>query len=77
MKFKGISTALAAFSLVAVPTLASAAPVATPLTAPATEQVDGDNAAIGGAVIIGVLATAAIIGGAVALANNDDDPNSP
>ena len=29
------------------------------------------------AVIIGVLATAALIGGAVALANNDDDPDSP
>ena len=29
------------------------------------------------AVIIGVLATAAIIGGAIALANNDDDPDSP
>lgn len=29
------------------------------------------------AVIIGVLATVAIIGGAVALANNDDDPDSP
>ena len=28
------------------------------------------------AVIIGVLATVALIGGAVALANNDDDPDS-
>ncbi|HWK34978.1 hypothetical protein [Sphingomonas sp.] len=29
------------------------------------------------AVIIGVLATVAIIGGAIALADNDDDPDSP
>lgn len=29
------------------------------------------------AVIIGVLATVALIGGAIILANNDDDPDSP
>ena len=37
----------------------------------------GDSNRLAPAVIIGVLATAAIIGGAIALANNDDDPDSP
>lgn len=78
MKFKGITSALAAVTLVAMPTLAVAAPVATPLTQPAAETVDGDNAVVGGAVIIGVVATAAIVAGIVVVATeNDDEPNSP
>lgn len=37
----------------------------------------GDSNRLAPAVIIGILATVAIIGGAVALADNDDDPDSP
>ena len=76
MKFKGISAAVAALSLVAMPTLAAAAPVATPLTAPASEQVVGDNAALGGTgVIVAVLAAAAVVAGIVAAVAQDDDDN--
>jgi hypothetical protein len=82
VKFKGISAAIAAVSLVAMPTLAAAAPVATPLTAPAAEKVNGDNAALSGVGIgLAVLAVAAAAAGIVAAAksgnNNNDQPNSP
>ncbi len=78
VKFKGIYTALTALSLVAAPTIASAAPVATPLTQPATESVQGDNALAGGTgFIIAILAVAAIAAGIVAAAKNHDKPNSP
>jgi hypothetical protein len=78
VKFKGISTAMVALSLVTVPTLAVAAPVATPLTRPAAEKVDGDNQVVGGGVIVGVLALAAVGAGiAVVASDNDDKPNSP
>jgi len=81
VKFKGISAAVTALSLVAMPTLAAAAPVATPLTAPAVESVKGDNAALNGAGIgLSILAVAAAVAGIVAAAsggNNNDSPNSP
>lgn len=78
VKFKAFSTALAALSLVAAPTIAAAAPVATPLTQPATESVDGDNALAGGGVLIALLAVAAIAAGVVVVATeNNDSPNSP
>lgn len=78
MKLKGITTAMTAFALVAAPTMASAAPVATPLTQPAPESVQGDNAlAGGGGVIIAVLAAAAVIAGIVVVAKPKDKPNSP
>lgn len=78
VKFKAFSTALAALSLVAAPTIAAAAPVATPLTQPATESVDGDNALAGGGIFIALLAVAAIAAGVVVVATeNDSSPNSP
>lgn len=81
MKFKGISAAFAAASLVAMPTLAAAAPVGTPLTAPAVEKVKGDNAAFSGTGIgLTVLAVAAAVAGIVAAVQDGDDndqPNSP
>ncbi|WP_242185193.1 hypothetical protein [Sphingomonas sp. CARO-RG-8B-R24-01] len=77
MKFKGLYTAFAAASLIAAPTLAAAAPVATPLTQPAGETVDGDNALAGSSLIIAILAVGAIAGGIVAAASNNDSPTSP
>ncbi|WP_242138016.1 hypothetical protein [Sphingomonas sp. TREG-RG-20F-R18-01] len=77
MKFKGLYTAFTAASLIAAPTLAAAAPVATPLTQPAGETVDGDNALAGSSLIIAILAVGAIAGGIVAAASNNDSPTSP
>ncbi len=78
MKFKGLYTAMAAVSLIAAPTLAAAAPVATPLTQPATETVDGDNAFAGTALIILLLAAGAVAAGVAAgTSNTNDAPTSP
>lgn len=78
MKFKGIYTAMTALSLVAAPTIAAAAPVATPLTQPASESVQGDNALAGGSgIIIAILAVVAIGAGIAAGVSNHDHPNSP
>lgn len=73
VKFKAFSTALAALSLVAAPTIAAAAPVATPLTQPAAESVDGDNALAGGGVLIALLAVAAVAAGIVVVASDNND----
>ena len=80
MKFKGIYAAVTALSLVAAPTLAAAAPIATPLTRPATETVEGDNALVGGSgIVIAVLAVAAVAAGIYVAVDNDDEdlPTSP
>jgi len=77
VKLKSFYTAVAALSLVATPTIAAAAPVATPLTQPATESVDGDNALAGGGFIIAAFAVVAIGLGVYVAADSDDSPNSP
>jgi hypothetical protein len=77
VKLKSLYTAVAALSLVAMPTIATAAPVATPLTQPATESVDGDNALAGGGFIIAAFAVVAIGLGVYVAADSDDSPNSP
>jgi hypothetical protein len=77
MKLKSLYTAMAALSLVAAPSIAAAAPVATPLTQPATELVDGDNALAGGGFIIAAFAVVAIGLGVYVAADSDDSPNSP
>lgn len=78
VKFKAFSTAIAALSLVAAPTIAAAAPVATPLTQPATESVNGDNALAGGGIFIALLAVAAVAAGIVVVATeNNDTATSP
>lgn len=79
---KDIYTALTALSLVAVPTIAVAAPIATPLTRAATETVDGDSAlAAGGFLIAGLSVVALGLGVYVASTADDsadeDAPNSP
>lgn len=77
MKLNSLYTAMAALSLVAAPSIAAAAPVATPLTQPATESVDGDNALAGGGFIIAAFAVVAIGLGVYVAADSDDSPNSP
>lgn len=77
MKLKCLYTAMAALSLVAAPTIAAAAPVATPLTQPAAETVDGDNALAGGGFLIAALAVVALGLGVYVAADSDDSPNSP
>jgi hypothetical protein len=77
VKLKALYTAVAALSLVAAPTIVAAAPVATPLTQPAIESVDGDNALAGGGFLIAALAVVAVGLGIYAVADSDDSPNSP
>lgn len=81
MKFKGLYTAVSALTLLAAPTLAAAAPIATPLTQPATETVTGDNELRGqgaGTYFVVFAALAAIgLGIYVAVDKNDTTPNSP
>lgn len=69
-------TAAAVASLAATPVLASPASSLSLSQARVATKSKKSNE-LAPAVIIGVLATVAIIGGAVALANNDDDPDSP
>ena len=77
VKLKALYTAMTALSLVAAPTIAAAAPVATPLTQPASESVEGDNALAGGGFLIAALAVVAVGLGIYAAADSDDEPNSP
>jgi hypothetical protein len=84
VKFKGVYTAITALSLVIVPTMAAAVPVATPLTQPASESVQGDDALVGGGsgFILAILAIAAVAAGIAAGTglgqhHHNDHPNSP
>lgn len=82
---KFATSAVMALSLVAVPTLASAAPAASKLavTAPtgavaarAGAQTVNGKKAVGGGVIIGLLAGAAVIVGIIIAANGNKTPVS-
>lgn len=77
VKLKALYTAMTALSLVAAPTIAAAAPIATPLTQPAAESVNGDNALAGGGFIVAGLAVVAIGFGIFFAVDKDDKPNSP
>ena len=71
-----VSSAIA-LSMTSAPVLAAQGS-ASALSLSKRASTKGDkNSELAPAVIIGVLATAAIIGGAIALADNDDDPDSP
>ena len=63
----------------AVVTMATAPVVAAPASklslSRATTATENESD-VAGAVVIGVLATAAIVAGAVVLADNEDDPDS-
>lgn len=64
-------TAAAVATLAAAPVMAS--PAATLSRASTTSENESE---IAGAVVIGVLATAALVGGAIVLADNDDEADS-
>jgi hypothetical protein len=79
MSFSKIATAaLTALSLVAVPTIASAAPAASKLSVASarTSAPAKGNKALGGGVIIAVLAAAAVIAGIVIAADSNGSPTS-
>ncbi len=69
-------TAVAVASLAASPVLASPASSLSLSKARAATKGKGESE-LRPAVLIGFLATIAIIGGAIALANSDDTPDSP
>ncbi|RYY25550.1 MAG: hypothetical protein EOP62_13065 [Sphingomonadales bacterium] len=69
-------TAAAVASLAATPVLANPASSLSLSKARAATSGKKSNE-LAPAVLIGVLATVAIVGGAVVLANNDDTPDSP
>ena len=82
---KFATSAAVALSLVAVPTLAQAAPAASKLslTAPNSASVarvgansGKANKAVGGGVIIAILAGLAVIGGIIIAADNGKKPTS-
>lgn len=77
--WKAAMTTMAAASLVAVPTIASAQASAAKLSvsnATRASAEDGEEKLAGGSVIIAVLAAAAIIAGIIIAADGDDDPVS-
>jgi hypothetical protein len=83
VKFKALSTAMAALSLVVAPTVAAAQPVVTPLTQqavaqPASETVEGDNALFGGGAgfFVLILAIGAITLGIIAATSGSSRPGS-
>jgi hypothetical protein len=67
-------TAAAVATLAAAPVMASPAAKLSLSRASTTAENESE---VAGAVVIGVLATAALVGGAIVLADNDDDPDSP
>lgn len=77
MKLKSLSTAIVALSIVTSSTMAAAAPVATPLTQPASERVSGENELRGSGVFVLLIALVAIGLGIAAAAGGNDKPNSP
>lgn len=60
--------------LAAMPIVAQASAAKLSLSRASTDAEDANE--IAGAVIIGVLATAALVGGAIVLADNDDEADS-
>ena len=77
---KSLVATATALSIAASPALAQtgAAKLSLSNAAPARASTDaGDSNELAPAILIGVLATIAIIGGAIVLADSDDDPDSP
>ena len=69
-------TAAAVASLATAPVLAGPAAQLSVSKVRAATTAENDSE-LAPAVLVGVLATAALIGGAVILANSDDTPDSP
>lgn len=79
MRMGKLMAAVAASSLIATPVMAnSAAPLSVAKVANVKAATSTKKAnKLAPAILIGVLATVAIIGGAVVLADSDDTPDSP
>ncbi|WP_448663721.1 hypothetical protein ACG3SL_03330 [Sphingomonas sp. CJ20] len=71
--FSKLLTAAAVVTMAATPVMAAPASKLS-LSRASTASKKGNELAP--AIIIGLIATAAIVGGAVAIANNDDKPDS-
>ena len=70
------------FTAAAIASMATAPVLAAPASSLSLSQVRSstvseDDSELAPAVLVGVLATVAIIGGAVILADSDDSPDSP
>lgn len=82
MKFGKIAASLAATSLIAAPALAQsqqsvAKPVASKIERVSAKTGSASNLEGGNGVLIGLLASAAIIGGFFLIAETSDGPTSP
>lgn len=72
-------TAVAVASMATAPVLAAPASPAASLSISKVRAATSSkkNSELAPAVLVGVLATAALIGGAIILADSDDTPDSP
>jgi len=75
--FTKLLTAAAIASMATAPVLAAPTSSTSLSTVRAAATAGENESELAPAVLIGVLATVAIIGGAVVLADSDDEPNSP
>ncbi|AJP72590.1 hypothetical protein [Sphingomonas hengshuiensis] len=71
--FSKLLTAAAVVTMAATPVMAAPASKLSLSRASTASEKDSELAP---AIIIGLIATVAIVGGAVAIANNDDEPDS-
>lgn len=77
-----ITTVAAAIAMVAVPTIASAAPAAKSLSVRAAAPIRAasaqrDESQLGGSILIAVLAAAAVVAGIVIASDGSNDAVSP
>ncbi len=80
MRFGKTLAALAAASMIAMPTLAIAQPAASKLSVASSVRAsadEGDENLAGGGLVIAALAVAAIVAGVVVASDGDDEPVSP
>ena len=81
MRFSKYLAAAAAASLAVAPAMAAPASSATSLSvggkARAGSHTGHDNDALGGGILIALIAAVAVIAGVVAIASNNDKPASP
>ena len=81
MRFRNLLTGMAAFAMVAAPTMAAAAnPAASLSVAPASARASahkGDSKLAAGGGIFAVLALGAIIVGAIVIGTSGDSNNGP
>lgn len=75
--FTKLLTAAAIMSMASAPVLAAPSASKLSLSGVRASTSTDDKSELAPAVLIGVLATVAIIGGAVVLADSDDTPDSP